>query len=229
SRDRWKYMQIGVSCGIISMFLIFFVHTFIGSYELKYTFWLLAGMLFVLNRSRAGAETRVGLSKKFKITGLMVVLIFTCFQLWNSTHSLSLEHRTEMLGLDQSFGFYDTEITKTEKELRWSKKNCALSIKIEKPVMEIPLMASHPDIRENPVRVKIFLIKDFFREKRLLDEIVLTESSWKTVEYPVPHEVNSQVILLFKVSRIWNPWKASKAPDTRNLGIALGEIQFSSE
>jgi LPXTG-motif cell wall-anchored protein len=229
SRDRWKYMQIGVSCGIISMFLIFFVHTFIGSYELKYTFWLLVGMLFIMNRSEREAESKVSFSKKFRFISLGVVLIFTCFQLWNSTHSLSLEHRTEMLGLDQSFGFYDTETTKTGNEFRWSKKNSALSIKIEKPVMEIPLMASHPDIRGKPVKVKIYLIKDFFREERLLAEIVLTESSWKSVECPVPYEIDSQVILLFKVSRIWNPWEISKAPDTRNLGIALGEIKFSSE
>jgi hypothetical protein len=95
--------------------------------------------------------------------------------------------------------------------------------------MEIPLMASHPDIRENPVKVKIYLIQDFFRKKRLLDELALTQSSWKTYRYRVQSQVNNRVILLFKVSRIWNPWKTSRALDTRNLGVALGEIKFKKE
>ncbi|GAG19651.1 unnamed protein product, partial [marine sediment metagenome] len=76
---------------------------------------------------------------------------------------------------------------------------------------------------------KIYLIKDFFKEKELLGEIVLRESSWKTCTYIIPEEVNNQVILLFKVSRTWNPWKISGASDLRNLGIAVGEINFKTE
>ena len=229
SQDRWKYIQLGISCGIISMFMIFFVHTYIGSYELKYTFWLWVGMLFLLNRSEREAETKVFFSKKFKAISLGVLLIFTGFQLWNSTHSLSLEHRSQMLGIDQDFGFYQKEETETGRVFRWTKRHSGLNIEIKNPVMEIPLMASHPDIRESPVKVKIYLIRDFFRKKRLLDELSLTQSSWKTYRYRVPSQVNNRVILLFKVSRIWNPWKTSKALDTRNLGIALGEIKFKKE
>jgi len=93
-------------------------------------------------------------------------------------------------------------------------------------VIEIPLLASHPNIEKNPVEVKIYLIKDFFREKKLLDEIILTESIWKTYEYDIPEEVNQEVILLIKVSRTWNPLKITGAPDPRNLGVAVGKIQF---
>jgi O-antigen ligase len=228
SRDKWKHMRIGVSCGIISMFLVFLVHTFIGSYELKYTFWLLVGMLFVMNRSDAEAEVEIAFSKNFKILGLILILIFSGLQLWNSTHSLSLAHRNDALGLDQDFGSYKTERTDDGRQFQWTKKNRGVTVAVQGPVLEIPMTASHPDIRENPVKVQVYLIKDFFREKRLLDEITLRESSWKTYEYHLPDEVGTEVLLIFKVSRTWNPRKASGTLDPRDLGVALGEITFKN-
>ena len=77
--------------------------------------------------------------------------------------------------------------------------------------------------------VKIYFIKDLFKEKRLLDEVVLTENFWKTVEYNIQEEVYRQAILLFKVSRTWNPLKTLGTPDPRNLGIAVGEINFKTQ
>jgi len=228
SQDRWKYIQIGVSCGIISMFMIFFVHTYIGSYEIKYTFWLLVGSLFVMNRGETEPESRIHLSKNFKIFSLVLILIFSGVHLWNSTHSLSLGNRTQLLDLKQNFGLYQLEKTQDGREFRWTRGYGGLTIKIEKPVVEIPMLASHPDIEKNPLRVKIYLIKNFFKEKRMLDEVVLTENSWKTYEYYVPEEVNRQAILLFKVSRTWNPLKTFGTPDPRNLGIAVGEIKFKT-
>lgn len=227
-QGRWKYIQIGVSCGIISLFMIFFVHTYIGSYELKYTFWLLVGSLFILGGTGNKPEGRVYLSKNFKIFGLVLILIFSGLHLWNSTLSLSLKNRTQLLDLKQNFGLYQLEKTQDGREFRWTRGYGGLTIKIGKPVIEIPMLASHPDIEKNPLRVKIYLIKNFFKEKRMLDEVVLTENSWKTYEYYIPEEVNRQAILLFKVSRTWNPLKTFGTPDPRNLGIAIGEINFKT-
>ena len=229
SLGRWKYIQIGISCGIISLFMIFFVHTYIGSYELKYTFWLLVGLLFVMNRGETESESKIYFSKKFKIFSLVLILIFSGVHLWNSTHSLSLNNRTKRLDLKQNFGLYQLEKTQDGREFRWTRGYGGFTIKIEKPVIEIPMLASHPDIEKNPLRVKIYLIKDLFKEKRLLDEVVLTENFWKTVEYNIQEEVYRQAILLFKVSRTWNPLKTLGTPDPRNLGIAVGEINFKTQ
>jgi len=224
--DRWRYIQIGISCGTISIFLIILVHTFIGSYEIKYTFWLLVALIFCLSRSEKEPGEKLHFSKGFKILSLVLIVVFGAVHLWNSTHSLSLKSRTEKLGLKQDFGLYQEEKTDDGREFRWTGSYGGQTIKIEKSVIEIPLLASHPNIEKNPVEVKIYLIKDFFREKKLLDEIILTESIWKTYEYDIPEEVNQEVILLIKVSRTWNPLKITGAPDPRNLGVAVGKIQF---
>jgi len=228
-QDRWKYIQLGISCGLFSIFLIFLVHTFIGSYEIKYTFWLLAALIFCLSRSEKEPEEKLHFSKIFKILSIILIVVFGAVHLWNSTHSLSLKSRTEQLGLKQEFGLDKLEKTDDGREFRWTRGYGGLAIKVKKPVIEIPLLASHPDIRKKPVKVKIYLVKDFFKKKELLDEMVLKESIWKTYEYNIPEEVNQEFILLIKVNRTWNPQKALGAPDPRNLGVAVGKIMFKEK
>ncbi len=224
--DRWKYIQIGISCGIISLFMIFFVHTYIGSYEVKYTFWLLVGLIFCLGRRETELKKKSLFSKNFKIFCISLIVLYSVVHTWNSIHSQSLKSRTEELGLDQNFGLYQKEKTHDGMQFQWTRGYGGMTIKIEKPVIEIPLLASHPDIRKNPVKVKIYLIKDFFKQKELLGEIILSKSIWKTYEYYIPEEVDQEVILLVKVSRTWNPLRAFGTSDPRNLGVAVGKIGF---
>jgi hypothetical protein len=169
------------------------------------------------------------MSKNFKILSLVLILIFSGVHLWNSTHSLSLKSRTELLGIKQDFGFYQHEKTSDGREFRWTRGYGGLTVKIEKPVIAIPLLASHPDIQKKPVKVKIYLIKEFFKQKKLLGEVTLTQSVWKTCEYSIPQEVGKEVILLVKVNRTWNPLKTLGTPDPRNLGVALGKIEFEDK
>jgi len=233
STDNYKFILIGAIAGIISFLLIIQTHTFIGSYEIKYTFWLLVGIVFCLGRFGKGRNENLAqkplFNKTQKIAGLIAILLFSGVHLWNSTHSLSLKSCTELLGIKQDFGFYQHEKTNDGKEFRWTRSYGGLTLKIEKPVIAIPLLASHPDIQKKPVKVKIYLVKDFFKHKKLLDEVTLTQSVWNTYEYDVAQEVGEEVILLFKVSRTWNPLKAFGTPDPRNLGIAIGKIEFEDK
>jgi O-antigen ligase len=207
SYGRWKYIKIGISCAILSLFINFFLHTYIGSYEIKYTFWLLTALLFCLSMNEKEPYEKLHFVKSFRILSVIMIVLFTGVHLWNSTHSLSLGSRRAKFNLTQGFGLYKTEKTSAGRQFRWTRGYGGITIKIEKPVIEIPLLASHPDIRKNPIEVKIYLIKDFFKQKKLLDEIALNQSAWKIYEYHIPEEVNQEVILLLKVSRTWNPLK----------------------
>ncbi|HUU37250.1 MAG TPA: O-antigen ligase family protein [Candidatus Desulfaltia sp.] len=239
--DTNAYLLIGAIAGVIAFFVNIQAHTYIGSYEIKYTFWLLVGLIFSLGRIAESENKEKGLeepdspkqkirwSGSFKVFSLVLILLYSCVHLWNSTHSLSLKSRTELLEIKQDFGFYQHEKTNDGREFRWTREYGGLTVKIEKPVIEIPLLASHPDIQRNPVKVKIYLIKDFFKQKKLLDELILNQSIWKTCEYEVPEELGEELILLVKVSRTWNPQKALGTPDPRNLGVALGKIEFKDK
>lgn len=224
--DKNRFLAIGAMGGFIVIMVNMLFHSYIGSFDTKLLFWLVIGIILCLE----GKEPEKSVfSKKFVAASIILCLLFGGIHLWNATHSLSLKGRTEMFGIEQIFGLDRLEKIEDGREFRWTKSYGGLTTKVAKPVIEIPLLASHPDISKNPVKVKIFLIKDFFKQKKLLDEIVLTQSVWKTYEYYLPEEVNQEVIVLIKVSRTWNPLKTLGIPDPRNLGVAIGKIKFKQK
>jgi hypothetical protein len=243
-RSKIIFIWIGALSGVIAFIINAQAHTYIGSYEIKYTLWLLVGLIFAipkitqteptpqeekLNQNAAPAvppSRNLLFSWRFKTMAAAIILIYGAVHLWNSTHSLSLKSRSEQLGIKQEFGLDKNEKTSDGREFRWTKSYGGMTLKIEKPILVLPLHASHPDIQKKPVRIKIYLVKDFFKHKRLLKEMTLTQNNWQDVSLPVPEEVGQEVILLIKVSRTWNPLKTFGTPDPRNLGVAVGKIEF---
>jgi len=207
--NKNRFILFGAIAGVISYCFNILVHSYIGSYEIKYAFWFLVALIFILARDDKDEEEKKLFSGRIKISGIIIIALFTGVHLWNSTHSLSLAGRTEKFDLKQNFGFYVPEKTEDGRSFQWARSYGGKTIIMAKPVISIPIHAAHPDIQENPVRVKIFIIKDFFKEKTLLDEIVINNKTWKNYEYSIPEEVDKEVILLIKVSRTWNPMKVS--------------------
>jgi len=220
------YVLIGVIVGLGSYFIHLFFHTYIGSFEIKYIFWLFVALAFCLNRKDVEQKKEVQHNKLSLFLGSILIVVFVGLHLWNSSHALSLEQRTEVFNLKHNFGFYKTEKHPSGFQFNWSKQRAGRSITIENPVLVIPLHASHHDIAKNPVRVKISLMKEFFKEKRLLGEISLRNNGWQTRKYYLPEELHRTVLLFLEVSRTWNPHEILGVPDSRNLGVALGEISF---
>jgi len=242
--DRFKYLWIGAVIGVLSFLINIQFHTYIGSYEIKYTFWLLVGLIFALSRTSPGEEREKEgqargetgpaalpgpgpfFSRRFKISSAILVILFGGVHLWNSTHSLSLESRTRLFGLKQEFGLDRIETDPDGREFRWTRSYGGLALKIEKPFLILPLQASHPDIQEKPVQVQIFITRDFFRHTRLIKTVALDRGGWNDVLLSVSGEIGRDIILLLKVSRTWNPLKVKGVPDPRNLGVALGKLSF---
>jgi hypothetical protein len=227
--DRWRYIQVGISCGIIAIFFNFVFHTYIGSYETKYTFWLLVALLFVLEKGEDEVKRQAWFTKKIILLASVVIILFGMIHAWNSTHSLSLKSRTERFGFEQIFGLYQSEKTETGREFFWTREYGGLTLRVEGPIIEIPLHAAHPDINENPVWTKLFLVKDLFQEMRLLDDFAISTNIWQNYTYAIPEEVGQKITLLIKVDRTWNPQKIKGAQDPRNLGVAIGRIQFKND
>ncbi len=111
---------------------------------------------------------------------ILIMVLGGAVHLWNSTHSLSLESRTRAFGLQQDFGLYREETDSLGRVFRWTGRSGGRMLTVEKPLVEIPMLASHPDIGARPVRVKISVTRDFFRHRDLLAEIEIRETSWKT-------------------------------------------------
>lgn len=221
-----KYLLIGVLSGLGAFAVNFMFQTYIGSFEIKAILWLLIALGFALGgpggQPAGPAKTRRG----FGAMALALGLGFGAVHGWNSTHSLSLERRTADLGIRQEFGLDRIETTPDGREFRWSGKRAVLTVHATRPTLAIPLLASHPDIRGNPVRVRVYRVVGFFRDQMLLGEVNLADSSWTTCRFSLAGETGRDVIILFEVSRTWNPQKALGAPDPRDLGVAVGTIEF---
>jgi len=210
-------IMIGAVSGLSALAVNYLFHSYIGSFEAKFIFWILGGLVFSLGKS----EKIKPAENKIKVFGLVLILLFGGLHLWSATHSLSLGERAEKIGIKQDFGWYQKEKDQQGNTFRWSGEYGGLSFKLKEPDIGFFLLASHPDIKSNPVRVKVFIVKDFFKKITLIDEISLSRDSWQRYNLQVPYKSGSKVILLFKVSRTWNPQKTLGVPDRRNLGIAI--------
>jgi hypothetical protein len=239
--SRRMFLSIGAASGLLAFVINSQMHSYIGSYEIKYTLWFLIGALFFLSRSPevegptesaerplASKEERGEKNRPFRrrvpLAVMVFVLVYGCVHLWNSAHALSLRSRTEKFGLIQDFGLYAPERTPDGRDFRWTREYGAVPVKIDKPVLSLPIRSGHPDIAKNPVTVRVFLVKELFKSKRPLKEITIADNDWRDIDLDVGDEIGQAAILLLKIDRTWNSHEVSGAPDSRNLGVAVGNV-----
>jgi hypothetical protein len=217
----------GIAASLAVLFINYLVHTYIGSFDVKYLFWLLTACLFSHESGiRQAADSRL---RGMVFLTLGFILIFGAVHLWNSTHTLSLERHTSEFEIRHEFGLDKPEALSGGRTMRWSGAVAGISLQASKPAVEIPVLASHPDIQKHPVYVKIFLYRDFFREKILLDKLKINHNRWQVYSRRLPVNPNEQVVLVFEVSRTWSPLKELGVQDSRKLGIALGKITWADQ
>lgn len=214
--------------GLLAFFLNAQTHTYIGSHEIHYAFWFLAALLFaaasVSPPADEAADRRPPL---LHYAGLAAVILGGVILLWSSTHSLSLNAQTRNHGLRQDFGLGPVERNAEGIEFRWSGRRAGTPFEIDGTDMELWLLASHPDIKTRPVRAKILISADLAAKPIVLRDLRLKESRWEEIVLRPPDSIRGPALLFFEVDRTWNPMKTGVSPDSRNLGLAIGNRQTS--
>ncbi len=202
-------------------------HSYIGSYEIQYLFWFLGSLAFAGDvPSPAAAAGRKPSSRRLgRLCGTILLFLGTAGLLWNSAHSLSLNARTERYRLRQGFGLGPYEKDADGRRFRWSGRYAGLTGRAGAPPLKAWLLASHPDIRVRPVRLRLFAAADLATKPVLLQDLVLKENLWKRIELQAPPGFPESSLFLFEVDRTWNPRKAGVSDDPRDLGLAIGIIQ----
>jgi hypothetical protein len=239
-RKNWRYnlkrknnevfLLTGIISGIIAIFVNLFVHSYVGSFEVMYFFWILVALVFIYSRTDNEIKERSKFNIQMKSLMIILPLVFGLIHLWNSSHSLSINAETQKYGWVQNFGFYKQERDNRGFMFQWTKKSAGLMINNIGPIVVIPLMASHPDINRNPVKVKIFIADSYFNKMKVLNTITLNNKYWVNIEFPIPNMNNTinndKIYLVFETNRTWQPLKYLGIPDPRSLGVALGQIWF---
>jgi hypothetical protein len=223
-----RFLFLGAVCTVECFFINYNFHSYMGSYEVNYAFWLLAAVLFILVRlekkSREPLKPRRRLP--FVLAAAVLGLIFGGFHLWNSLHSLSLENRADTFHWNQNYGLYQEETDAAGFPFRWTQRSAGITIDRLGPVAVIPMMASHPDIEENPVKVKIYLGKPDFTKGMLIRELELKNHSWIETRWDVSDIKAKRLFFILESSRAWSPRHDWGVPDSRSLAIGLGDIWF---
>jgi len=226
SDDKDRFILIGAISGIVAILVNFLLHSYIGSYEVKYFFWLLVALVLIFSKDKIKFLAKIKFGYKFRIIAIILPTFFGIFHLWNSTHSLSISNLTEKFGWNQNFGLYKLEKDNRGFSFQWTKKSAGITVENVGQVLVIPMMASHPDIKKNPVKVKVFLANRYFKKEKLIKEIVLKDNSWIDFEYPISKLSEKKIYLVLDTNRTWQPLKYSGVPDPRWLAIGLGEEWF---
>jgi hypothetical protein len=216
--------------GLLAFFLNAQMHSYIGSYEIQYTFWFLAAVLFAAAPAPPSTDKAPARRNPiFQIAALALVVFGGISLLWSSTHSLSLQERTWKYNLRQEFGFGPIEKNAEGLEFRWSGRFAGTPCRIDGSDIEISLLASHPDLKTRPVRVKILIAPDLATKPIVLRYFLLKKSRWEKITLNVPAHIRGSALLLFEVDRTWNPMKSGISSDPRDLGLAIGNIKTSGQ
>jgi hypothetical protein len=221
-----KNIQAGAFCAFVAMGINYMFHSYIGSFEVKYLFWLIIAVLLCLRNSDQGKQKGHKNRRTYAYISVFLILIFAAGHLWVSTHSFRIEQRRTRFGWAQDFGFYQIEHDEKMRLFRWTEKIAGIVERNTGVDLKIPLRASHPDLQKNPVRLKIYSSNEYFQRIDLIEEITFNNSRWIDFIYKANSNFGGKIYFLFESSRTWQPYKALGVPDYRKLGVAVGLTQY---
>jgi O-antigen ligase len=223
-----RYLWAGAAAGIAAFLVNFQFHTYVGSFEVIYLFWMLVAILFLpLGEDDAGRAVDRRPGRKFRMAVLAVAAVFGIVHARNSAGPLSIPAATEKYGWQQDFGFYERETDPRGLEFRWAGKRAGLTAPGSASVLSLPVRSSHPRVEQIPVRTRVYLADRHFRKTRLLSEIVFHGKGWMDVDVPLPAGGGAGPIrLVFETDRTWRPSDEPGIMDRRDLAFALGTPRF---
>lgn len=201
TNQREKIIAAGGAGSLVACLVNFLFHSYIGSFEIKFLFWLLASLfltiLMELNPDQQAKPILQSVESKGKLKSIKIVLsialILFCFlHLSNSLRSLSIPARTAKLGWPQDFGFYQWEKDWRACNFRWAKKEAGISLPVLGPEIGLLLHASHPDIEENPVKIEIYLADRWFKKKNKIYSLEIRDRSWARAVIPIWEELSKE-------------------------------------
>jgi len=168
-------------------------------------------------------------TRKNKVLFVIIIVIlfsvYIYFNYFSSVNLLSIDEKYRFLGLSRQdiYGFYDNERLENGLEFNWTSYEALKEVKIKANKIVIPVFCLKPDIKEEPVTVKIS-----FNDK-LVEEFILKDSRIKYLKYNIMdkgYKRGEYLEIKFEVDKLWSPAKYELSEDTRELGIGVGNIEF---
>ncbi len=234
--ENSDWLLIALFISFVSMLAgqIFGPHTNFD--EVQLTFWLIIGLVIAYIKIK-----QIGLKERFrplqihrrlkfglgeKISLAVIALIFTFSLLISSATTLSINVSQNLYdikgnyrGWENNYGFYKEETIGNET-FRWTSIDASEVVEKNGTKMIIPMKDTIPIEPEKPLSVKIFV------DNLLVKKVRLEHNKWTDVQIDIPDFTKDKITLTLTFSRSWSPKKIGLNPDTRELGIRVGEYRF---
>lgn len=226
ARRRWRapagdpgddWLIAGLTSGLLVLAFNQLLHSYVGAFDVSFLFWILAAGLFAGPAARPRAKPGAGI----RIAAFGALAVFGAASLAVSLGPLSIAERAEKFGWPQEFGFYAPEKDGRGLDFRWTGRTAGLVLDRLGDRVVFPVLASHPDIADRPVRLTVFLADRRFRKGAVLGETRLGSRDWTEIAIPL-EAAGDRIPLIFEIARTWVPRAATGVPDPRILGIGLG-------
>jgi len=234
--EKSDWLLIALFISFLSMLAgqIFGPHTNFD--EVQFTLWLVIGLMIAyIKLKQIGLEEqfkplqiyrriRFGLGEKISLA--VIVLVFTSSMLISSVTTLSINVGQNLYdikgnyeGWQNSYGFYKVE-TAEDETFRWTGIDASEVVEKKGTKMIIPMKDAIPVEPQKPLSVNIFV------NNRLVEKTKLEHNKWADVQIDIPDSARDMFTLTLTFSRSWVPKELGYTPDTRELGVRVGEYRF---
>jgi O-antigen ligase len=215
AKGRQNFPKVGIWFGIIGFIFTFFGDCYLWNIEMELMFWLMIGLLFVDKTGNMDVPTPMRPHEKKLMIIISVFVILTIpFQIYQRSQFSFLPEKT--------VGLYKEVFKEEGKEYRWGEKVVLIPLEKKGNLVHIPIKLGNPDIKEKPVKAKIFI------NRKIIDHLDFKDNDWHMLQYPIQDIQGAEISLKIEVSRTWNPYLMGVRHETRDLGPALGKIFWSS-
>lgn len=221
-----RFIYIGAVSGIFAIFINLTLHSYIGSYEVKYFFWFLFSIVCIYANWQGSIGKGKMNGKWLAPAAALVAVVFGGVHFWNSAHSLSIIERTKTYGWDQNFGIYSLEKDEKGEVFFWTKRTAGNTVDHLGDSLVLPIRASHPNIARYPVKVSLYAADEYFKRKDLVSDRELIHNDWVEVELRTSALFEKKIHFIVEASRAWQPSRHSNSQDPRWLGIGMRRPWF---
>ena len=146
-----------------------------------------------------------------------IACVYVIVQIDTSTTLLRIPARAAMANWAYAAGFYPWEQAPDFGEYRWTHRQASTLIPATQPRLRLRLKVHHPDVKENPVKVQIWIDNQPAATVWLRDNAPLMQD----ISLPQGGD-RQQVVLTIQADRSWQP-HADGHGDPRILGVAVGK------
>lgn len=222
-KGKDKLLPSALLTSFISMLVVFNLGPHTNIIEMQFTFWLIIGLLITFTNvyEEKNNNFRYAIRKNIleKVFFIFILIIFLANLLLSSFGELSTNIKQVIYRWENKYGFYQ-EINIDGEECRLTSIDASEVLEKKGSKITLPIKALNPDIKSNPLYVKIYI------NNYLIKTIKFDDYKWHDVIIDLKSVERNKFTLTVVCSRSWIPSEWGFSSSKKELGVLIGQEKF---